>query len=438
MVRSVLAAVIAMAAWPGAAAADWWGAPIERAALRLSVVHEDARAYSTAARPREVAGAIAMSCAYQEGRPCGNGEGLDGEVDAAGGYGAWVAAAMRVRLRTGRAAYGTGLDLDRAYVRATLGPVAVEVGRDVVGFGALAWAANAPPIDHVQLSGARPLALAPWLRVDARYVLGRLADPQTYPDDLVSMARGELVIADRVELGGMQLLQLGGDGAPRFGLWDFVVEHVRRRDYTAGPNDSSNRRVGADLAVRFDRARVVYQVMFEDLRKEMISALRYDADHRLAIETRWGAVELRKTGERSHEHTPRVTGLTQGGAIVGDPLGPAALAAFASGRVPIAGHVVAPWAEIARLGSDGFFFGDGPVKRTSSGASEVRLRLGACGHVAISEQLTLEPEAAVEAVRDAAFVVGARRYNALVRATLVWRPASTTAGRTTAAWSCPR
>jgi hypothetical protein len=407
----------------------WWIAPIERAALYAAVVHETDRTYSTAARPRDVAGVLALSCEYQEGRPCGDGQGASGELDAAAGYGAWLSGAVRLRLRTGRDQYTTGLDVDRAYVNAELGPIAAEVGRDVLVLGptvrtALAWGANAPPLDQLRLSGTRPLALAPWLRLNAVYVLGRLADPQTYPGDLVSITRAQLDLADRVELGAMQLLQLAGDGAPGFGFVDFILEHVRRRDASASATDSSNRRIGLDVAVRVPElgARVVYQMMLEDLRTEVVSAFRYDADHFLAVTTRWGSIEVRKTGERSYEHVPRLTGFTTGDHIVGDPLGPAALAAYVDGRIPVMRDVITPWIEVARLGSDTFAFGNGPIVRTGTGETELHFRAGVRARVPINDQLELDPEAAIEDVERFAFVPGAQRTNALLRATLVWRP----------------
>lgn len=407
-----------------------WLRPIERAALRVEAAHEDERGYSTAVRPRDVAGELALACEGQDGRPCGHGLGLAAELDAAAGYGAWLAGAVRLRAQTGSARYPTGLDVDRAYASAELGPIAVELGRDVLVLGPAAhtrvgWSDNPPPLDQIRLSGTRPLALTPALRLDAVYVLGRLAAPQTYPGDLVSIARAQLDIAGRVELGAMQLLQLGGDGAPGFGLWDFVLEHVRRRDSSASASDSSNRRLGLDVAARIDGfggARITYQLMFEDLRHQLGSALRYDADHVVDLTTRWLTIEWQHTGMRSYEHTPRVTGFTSGGRIVGDPLGPAAHAVFVGGRFALPWGVVMPWAEVAALATDRYAFPAGqPIVRIAGGPTELRVRIGARARIALADRLELDPEAAVEDVADAAYVPGARRINAVVRATIVWR-----------------
>jgi hypothetical protein len=409
----------------------WWIRAIERAALRVTVTDEDVRDYSTAARPRNVAGQLALSCEGQEGRPCGHRLDLGAEIDAAAGYGAWAAGAVRLSLRTDSGSDELALGLDRAYVNAELGPIAAEVGRDVIALGPPAptrvgWSPNAPPLDQVRLSGARPLALSRRVRINAVYVLGRLAEPQTYPDNLVSIARAQVDLWDRFELGAMQLLQLGGEGAPRIGLWDFVLEHVRRRDLTAGPSDSSNRRVGFDVAARIaglGGARITYQLIFEDLRKEIVSAVRHDADHVLAVQTRWLTVEWHRTGVRAYEHTPRLTGLTSGGRIVGDPLGPDAHAVIVGGRVATRRGVVMPWIEVARFASDTYEFLDpGPVVRSGRGPAELRFRIGARARVPIGHGLELAPEAALEDVERASFVPGARHINAMFRAVLVWRP----------------
>jgi len=80
--------------------------------------------------------------------------------------------------------------------------------------------------------------------------------------------------------------------------------------------------------------------MFEDIRAEYASAIRHDADHAIGIATRWVTAEWRMTGERSHEHVPRLTGFTSAGRIAGDPLGPAAHAAFVAGRIPVGSGAV--------------------------------------------------------------------------------------------------
>jgi hypothetical protein len=257
--------------------------------------------------------------------------------------------------------------------------------------------------------------------LEGTYVLGRLRDPQTYPGDLVSIVRGA-VHTDHVDVGAMQLLQLGGDGAPGFGLVDFILEHFRRRDASASATDSSNRRVGADVDWRiagFGGARLYYQIMFEDWRTHFADALRYDADHLVGFETRWVAVEWQKTGVRSQEHVPRVTGFTNAGRVPGSPLGPDAQSVWAGMRR----GVVRPWAEVARLGSDTYtFVVDGPILHDTRGVAEWRYRLGSTAHVAVRPHVWIDAQGWVEHVRNLAFTEGARRENLGLIASLVYLP----------------
>lgn len=378
-----------------------------------------------------MAGELALSCAGQEGRPCGQGAGAAAELDAAAGHGGSAAGAVRLVARTGRGSdRNTALAVERAHLDLALGPLGVELGRDVLALDPaahtqLGWSSNPPPLDHLRLSTTRPLAVSQHLTARARYVLGRLAAPQTYPGDLVSIARAQLELDGWLAIGATQLLQLGGDGAPRLGVLDFVLEHVRRRDASAGASDSSNRRVGLDFAAQIDGfggARISYQLMFEDLRTRIADALRHDADHVLGFETRWLTVEWHRTGVRSYEHTPRTTGFTSDGRIAGDPLGPDAEAVYVAGRIAARTAVVVPWAEFAVLGSDTYRFEDEAIVVTGRRPAELRLRLGAAIRLALGHGLALAPEAAVEDVERTAFVPGARRVNALARAVLEWRP----------------
>ena len=419
MVRLALICTL-LALTRGRAHADdaWWARPIDRAALVLSAASEDDRPYSTPARPRDVAGEVALSCEHQEGRPCGDGAGLFGEVDTRAGYGSWVTAASRLRLRTGTDRYGTGFDVDRLHLDAAYGRVSGKVGRDVLVLGPgrtqVGWGDNAVPLDQVRVDARAGAA-------SGTYVLGRLRAPQTYPGALVSIVRGQLDFRS-VSIGATQLLQLDGDGAPGFGLVDFILEHFRRRDASAGPTDSSNRRVGADVTWRiagFGGARLYYEIMFEDWRKHFADALRYDADHVVGFANDDVLVEWQKTGVRSQEHSPRVTGFTNAGRVVGSPLGPDAQSVYAGaqrGRVR-------PWGEVVRFSSDTYtFVVDGPILHETRGAAEWRFRLGGATEVPLRPGLVVDARAWVEHVEHLGFVVGARRENVGLVASLVWTP----------------
>lgn len=411
----VLIAVVAVGWLARGARADdtWWLRPLDRAELRLSLVHEDDRPYSTPEHPRDITGEVALSCEHQAQWACGDGARLEGAVDAAAGYGDHARAVARLRLGT------DGFAIDQLHVDGRYRFVRAEVGRDVLVLGPaartqLGWGDNAPPIDLARVDAR----LGP---LEGTYVLGRLRAPQTYPGDLVSIARG-VVHAGNVDIGGMQLLQLGGEGAPGFGVADFILEHFRRRDASASASDSSNRRIGADVSWRiagFGGARLYYQIMFEDWRKHFLDAVRYDADHAVGFETRWVAIEWQKTGVRSQEHTPRVTGFTNAGRTVGSPLGPDAQSVWAGARRGI----VRPWAELVRLGSDTYkLIADGPILHEARGVAEWRYRLGATAQVPVRPHVWAGAQGWVEHVENLAFAAGARRENLGVIASVVYVP----------------
>ena len=413
MFRAAVATLV-LAAAP-ARADELWLQPIRQAALTLAAYDEADRPYSVPARPRDIVGELAVSCEHTEGRPCGNGIGAFGELDSAGGYTEWLSVESRVRARLGTSNYGTDVDIDRVHVDAHARGFRFEVGRDILQLGPkshtqVGWGDNAPPLDLARASYDNE-------RGGVMYVVGRLRDPQTFSGTLVTIARGELVLGP-VRLGAMQVLQLEGDGAPHLGPWGFIEEHFTRADASAGPTDSSNRRVGLDVDWHTAFARFYYELMFEDWRRQFADALRYDADHVVGLEREGLVVEWQKTGFRSMEHTPRLTGFTNAGRVVGSPLGPDAEALYVAQHV----GVVTPWIEIARLASDTYSYGfHQPIDRLTEGQAELRYRVGA--RVEWREAHTATQIGALyEHVEDFAFVTGARRNSLGAELRIVYYP----------------
>lgn len=416
----------------------WWVAPLERLRLTGTLFDVAERPYSTAVRPRNVAGSISIACERQEGRPCGDGAAGFVELDSAAGYGRWLRSFVRLRAQAGEHVENT-LVLDRAFVAGELGPLAAEVGRAAIVLGPsartqLGWGTNAPPITHVRLSTSRPLELASSLRGSATWIVGRLRAPQRYPHALISIARVQLDVGKNLELGTMQLLQLGGDGAPQLGFWDFLAEHVRRKDLSATATDTSNRRFGGDIAFRIPElgARLYYVLIFEDIRRaRFIDAFRYDADHLFGIELpavggdrRYGLVlEWHQTGFRSQEHSPRTTGFTNLGRVVGSPLGPDATSVYAGGRVELPFATAYPWIEVATLSSDTYEqITKGPINRLAHGPSETRYRAGSRVDVTLTRDLLVAAELVYEHVTGFAFEPAASRNNVGLVASVFWHP----------------
>lgn len=427
----------------------WWIAPLSRLRLTATLFDESRRDYSTSAHPRDVVGGISIACEHQEGRPCGDGAGMFAELDSSAGYGSSLSGTVRLRAQAGQRYadnFTNTFELDRAYVNGELGPIAAQLGRDIVVFGPSSrtqpgWGTNAPPITHVRLSTAKPFALSESVRVNVDYVLGLLRAPQRFPHALMSIGRVQFDLGDDLEIGTMQLLQLGGQGAHPLGLWSFISEHVRRADPSAGPTDSSNRRFGGDIALRITalRARLYYSLMFEDVRaKRFIDAVRYDADHVFGIDLpalgsrgqHAALIEWQQTGFRSQEHRPRDTGFTHKGRVVGSPLGPDATAFYVGGRVGLGWGDIYPWFELARLSSDTYQqVTYGPIEHLTRGPAETRYRAGLRMRVPLQQELSVEAESIVERIDGYAFVPTEARTNVGAIASLLWSPRAPVAQR---------
>lgn len=392
---------------------------------------DEPRPYSTEAHPRQVAGSLAISCERREGRPCGAGAGLVGELTSSAGYRDVVSATLAVRTFAGSDSYEPDALVDRAYVEARLGPISATVGRDVLVFGPgmrtqTAWGTQAPPIDLVRVGTAEPVAMSGALKGSLQLALARLREPQIYPGAVVGISRIQFDIAGNVSLGGTHLLQFNGDGAgEQLGIVDFILEHFRRKQRSANEGDSSNRRVAFDVSFQLLGALISYEIAFEDVRKYFHDAIRHEGDHLLGVQTEHVLVEIGKTGYRSHEHFPRTTGFTNRGLLVGSPLGPDTLSAYVRGRIPLPRLTLYPWVEAIRLANDQYLAIEfGPLTRIAEGLAEKRYRVGARAHVPITESVWLDVDAMLERVQDRAFVDGDGATAGGITATLAYRPVS--------------
>jgi hypothetical protein len=133
-------------------------------------------------------------------------------------------------------------------------------------------------------------------------------------------------------------------------------------------------------------------------------------------------VELTSTGVRSHEHEIFTTGLTHGGRIAGNPLGPSSLAAWVGLRFAVRGAELRPWLELARQSNDRYLFGTGDIVRTEDLPEEWRTRAGARAGWDLTRDVRLELRASAERVTTADFVPDRTRWNASFDAIATWRP----------------
>lgn len=413
----MLAAVLALAG-------GFWATPLEQAVLRVVAADEYDRPYSTAARPRDVAGEIAVSCEYQQGRPCGDGVGVGIETDSRAGYGDVLTAGARIRLWGGNDRFAHNLELDRLWIRAVLGPVELQIGRDALALGPAArgrllLSDNGAPLDGVRAS-LRPVELTGWLKLSLLYFLVRLRDPQTFTGTLLDCTRAQLDFFDRVSLGGSRTLQFGGDGAPDFGGFaGYLEEHFGRRSN----GTAENNRLSFDLAVKFPAGRAYYEIAFEDTRHQFWNMIRYDADHLIGVELTGPLpihVELEHTGWVSQEHGTFRTGMTNAGRTLGSALGPDGLSLWIRADLPAG---VSPWIELMRFVSDRYGSDDVQgVFVTARGEMEHRQRIGADYQRPLQPGWTLQAGAYLERVANAAFVTGTTEHSVGARIGLVYKP----------------
>jgi hypothetical protein len=420
--------------------AGFWYLPLQRLSLRFSGANEHDRPYSLPLRPRDIAGGIALSCEYQEGRPCGDGVGAAVELDSSIGYGTLLTAATRVRASAGTANIADELVFDRAYLKFEYGPFALQLGRDALALGpsvrsALMVSRNAVPQDGVRVH-LRPVALpfAPNVRLSLFYFLDRLRDPQRFHGTLLDLARAQLDFWDRVQLGGSRMLMLGGEGAPDYGGFSgFILEHFGRT--REGSGTAENNRLSFDLSVRVPElrgARFYYELAFEDTRKQFFfNSLRYDADHLLGLELRdlrlgpWRRlfVELEHTGWVSQEHWLFTTGMTNRGRAVGSALGPDGTSVWARADLQLGNLTVSPWAEWLRFISDRYDSNQSQgVFVTATGPIEHRQRLGADVRGMLSPMLWFTLGIFGERIGNADLVADNTRFSGGATASVTFRP----------------
>ena len=413
-----------------------WVLPLSRASFGLAATNDRLRPYSTAVMPRQLAGALAFSCERAEGRPCGQGAGLELNLEAQAGFGELVAAFVRVRSDAGTNAWSAGLALDRAGLRFALGPLAVVAGRDVLSVGPgvrtqLALGHGPAPLDHARAQLV--FALAAKVKLGLVYALARLRDPQRFAGTLLSVQRAQLELFSRVLLGGTRLLQLGGKGGPGtpLDLWTFLREHVDRQPGPDGYGISNNR-MGFDVSVELPElfgARAWYELVLEDTRNELLDAVQWDGDHLLGFEARalpLGAVtgvlvELQRTGRDSQAHYQYRTGMSSAGRLLGSPLGPDAWSLFAQLHGRAGAAALSPWFEWIRLDADqyqGFDPGPGGLVLTHRGPRERRARGGLDGRYRLDARWAVEASVWVEQTWGEAFVPGADFVTGGARAAL--------------------
>lgn len=238
-----------------------------------------------------------------------------------------------------------------AYVRAVVGPVAVDVGRNnlVTGFGADGGpmlSDNARGLDVLRLAADRPLRLPSVLgrlgAWQASIGVADLGDNRTIPGSKLLMIRGSGRPSPFLEFGIGYVNQQGGTDSPSAGfgerLVDLFVPWTRRRDYLF-----SDKVVGADVRISVPKIGSALYVNFmtTDDRGRFqqpacgcwedavwlvgVEALGLGGEGRTDVR-----LEGRHAGPRAHIHHQFTSGMTIDGRTFGDALGPNAAALSAA------------------------------------------------------------------------------------------------------------
>lgn len=291
------------------------------------------------------------------GRPTVDGASLSLETAHAVGAGDWLALVAQPRLSLVAAADGgTRWEgaLQRLGARAVLWNVALHAGLESRHWGqagdrSLFVSGNAGPLRAVSVATDTAFAL-PWLfrhmgRWRGELFVADLGRGREFPHSQLAAYKLDLSVAPWLELGAGIMSQMGGRGAPALTttqrLRDLAPYLFWIVDEGSDPL-ATNKVANAQLRLRipqwrsatlaweaavddFDLRRV-RRMLWEDTGHLVALSLpRLRDDGSLALDLRWHHTSL-----RLYQHYQFTDGLTYHGRILGDPLGPAANAGYAS------------------------------------------------------------------------------------------------------------
>ena len=342
-------------------------------------------------------------------------------------------------------------DLQEIELRALLGNLAVDVGREYVTWGqgvdvGMLGSNNSPPLNSVRLSNEQLLIL-PWIfrhlgpsRFSIFY--SELGSEQNYPYPYFVGYKASFEPSSHFEVGGVVYSKSGGRGAPRGTFSGRIIDllpFLDASDYAnkiglPGNFQFSDRYAGFDGRLRFPSLRsseLYAEVLLNDFDvRRLSSVLWQDAGHvfgldvsRLSNDGRLaGRFEYHHTGDRYYEHTQFTSGQTSNRELIGDPLGPNAQGLYANldwYRSVLQRFSLRLAAE--RMSNDQFMYWPVPLpkfgwSRVDSRPKELRERvLFGWTRVPSAEGFGAFGQVGFERVRNFDFVLNARRNNLLGR-----------------------
>lgn len=231
--------------------------------------------------------------------------------------------------------------LESGYLRAVLGTMALEIGRDSWSWGwggttGLLFSDNAPPLDMVRVSTDRPLHL--FLLGDTEFTLvsADLGPRQNFPHTKLFGAKITTHPVPGLELGVGSLNKQGGEGAPAASVTDRIKDlsivwdlFRKGRDYLF-----SEKIVSTDFRATFPAARglsIYGQVIVTDFDAQRLHDIfTADAGYLTGVSLpRLGAsqrhslgVEWQRLGPTLYRHHQFTSGMAVEGFLHGAEIGP--------------------------------------------------------------------------------------------------------------------
>ena len=344
------------------------------------------------------------------------------------------------------------ITLQQASIGLPVGNLMIDVGRQSLVWGqgmeaGLLLSASGRPLDMIRFETMRPWR-APWvlrwlglLRGSA--FLADLGPRQNFPHAKIAAYKVSSQMTSYFELSAAVLSEQGGRGSPPvkpiYRLSD-LVPVLHHWIHTPNNDEVSNKLAGFDARARIPALhglQLYGEVIFDDLDdRRWTSSFTQDAGQvvgaSLAQLGPQGALsaagEWHHTGLRYYQHTTFNSGVTFNRTLLGDPLGPQADAGYVRLRFDAGG--ASSWrldVGLERRGGDEWQTFATPPKNADfhfvllrHHPAEWRHRVSLQWTRATSTRQQLTLQGGVERVRDAAFVPGARRTNALAAVEWTW------------------
>jgi hypothetical protein len=401
-------------------------------------------------------GAINPLAANRGGRPAANGFTASLETAHSATLGSHFAVMLNPRVTmwsTRGGASGSNGVFQSAAVNLLFGNFAIVVGREYATFGqapagGLLLSDNAPTLDMVRISNERPASL-PWLfrllgPARASLFVADLGDErQIHPRAKLAGYHIAFLPHPQFEFGAEVVDVMGGRGGQSASFGDRIVDAIPLIDaiFRSGTDfEFSNKMAGIDFHWRIPSWRG-FELYGEgdaddfDIRR-LRSVVLEDSGYLVGASLscllecgRFGVrAEYHQTGIRYYTHTDYP--MSARGALLGDPLGPRAVAGYLTldGESKRAGYLALSGAVESRSGNqygsatngpntEGFHFvrtavrpGEKRVRAVMTWASDTNHKIGA--------RLSL----GVERVSNFAFIAANDRTNWLGRTAVVFRP----------------